>query len=73
MNVITSIWNVLFNNVLAQPAIFIGLIVVAGYALLKRKWYEIAAGFIRTVVGYMILQLGASSLKNTVQIGRAHV
>lgn len=67
MNVITSIWNVLFNNVLAQPAIFIGLIVVSGYALLKRKWYEIAAGFIRTVVGYMILQLGASSLKNTVQ------
>ena len=67
MSVITSIWNVLFNNVLAQPAIFIGLIVVIGYALLKRKWYDIAAGFIRTVVGYMILQLGASSLKNTVQ------
>ncbi len=66
MNVITNIWNVVFNNVLSQPAIFIGLIVVLGYALLKRKWYEILAGFIRTVVGYMILQAGAGLLKNTV-------
>lgn len=66
MNIITNIWNVVFNNVLSQPAIFIGLIVVLGYALLKRKWYEILAGFIRTVVGYMILQAGAGLLKNTV-------
>ena len=67
MNVITSIWNVIFNNILSQPAIFIGLIVVVGYVLLRRKWYEVAAGFIKAVVGYQILQLGASSLKNTVQ------
>ena len=66
LSFITKIWDVLFNNVLAQPAIFIGLIVVVGYALLKRKWYEILAGFIRTVVGYMILQAGASLLKGTV-------
>ena len=66
MNLITSIWNVMFNNILSQPAIFIGLIVVIGYILLKRKWYEVAAGFIKAVVGYQILQLGASALKNTV-------
>ena len=42
----------MFNNILSQPAIFIGLIVVIGYILLKRKWYEIAAGFIKAVVGY---------------------
>lgn len=66
MSIITNVWNVLFNNILAQPAMFIGLIVVVGYVLLKRKWYEIGAGFIKAVVGYQILQLGASSLKNTV-------
>lgn len=66
MNIITSVWNVIFNNVLSQPDIFIGLIVVVGYILLKRKWYEVAAGFIKAVVGYQILQVGASSLKNTV-------
>ncbi len=67
MDIITNVWNVIFQNVLSQPAIFIGLIVVVGYVLLKRKWYEVAAGFIKAVVGYQILQLGASSLKNTVQ------
>ncbi|MCI8376419.1 MAG: PTS transporter subunit IIC [Lachnospiraceae bacterium] len=66
MNLVTSIWNVMFNNILSQPAIFIGLIVVAGYLLLKRKWNEIAAGFIKTVVGYQILQLGIASLRDTV-------
>lgn len=63
---VTYVWNLLFNNILSQPAIFIGLIVVTGYILLKRKWYEVVAGFIRTVVGYMILQAGAGLLKGTV-------
>lgn len=63
---ITQIWNVLFYNVLSQPSIFIGIIVVVGYALLRRKWYEILAGFIKAVVGYMILQAGAGLLKGTV-------
>lgn len=63
---ITQIWNVLFYNVLSQPAIFIGIIVLAGYMLLKRKWYEVLAGFIKAVVGYMILQAGAGLLKDTV-------
>lgn len=63
---ITQIWNVLFYNILSQPSIFIGIIVVVGYALLRRKWYEILAGFIKAVVGYMILQAGAGLLKGTV-------
>ncbi|MCC8140363.1 MAG: PTS transporter subunit IIC [Lachnospiraceae bacterium] len=67
MSIITSIFTVLFNNVLAQPPIFIGLLVVLGYALMKKKWYEIGAGFIRTVVGYMILQAGATLIKNAAQ------
>ncbi len=66
MDIIVKIWTGIFKNVLAQPAIFIGLIVVLGYALMHKKWYEVAAGFIRTVVGYMILQAGAVHLKNTV-------
>lgn len=63
---ITYIWNLVFNNILSQPAIFIGLMVVLGYILLKRKWYEVIAGFIKAVVGYMILQAGAGLLKGTV-------
>lgn len=66
MSFVNTVWDGLFNNVLSQPAIFIGLIVVLGYILLKKKWYEVIAGFIRTVVGYMILQAGAGLLKGTV-------
>ena len=66
MEIILGIWNAIFNNVIALPSIFIGLIVVVGYALMKKKWYEVGAGFIRTVVGYMILQVGSSQLKNTI-------
>ena len=66
MGFITKIWDVVFNNVLSQPDIFIGVFVLVGYILLKRKWYEVGAGFIRAVVGYQILQVGATNLKNAV-------
>lgn len=59
-------WLFLFNNVLSRPAIFIGIIVLVGYVLLKRKWYEVFAGFVKAMVGYMILQVGAKSLVGSV-------
>ena len=62
MGIVNSAWVFLFNNVLSRPAIFIGLIVLVGYILLKRKWYEVLAGFIKAMVGYMILQVGAKQL-----------
>lgn len=64
--VITYLWKLIFNNILSQPAIFIGLIVALGYSLMRRRWYQVAAGFIKAVVGYMILQAGAGLLKGTV-------
>lgn len=66
MEILNQIWEVFFNNVLAKPAIFIGLIVVLGYILLKKKWYEVIAGFIKAAVGYMILQVGARNLLGSV-------
>lgn len=66
LEIINYVWLLIFNNVLSRPAIFIGLIVLVGYILLKRKWYEILSGFIKAVVGYMILQVGAKSLVQTV-------
>ena len=65
MEIINSIWNALFNNVLSRPQIFIGVIVVVGYVLLKKKPLEVFAGFIKAVVGYKILQVGASNLLST--------
>lgn len=62
VNVLMSIWTWFADNILTQPAYFIGLIVVIGYALLKRPWYEILAGFIKAAVGYQILLVGSSGL-----------
>lgn len=66
LNVLNGGWELVFNNILSRPAIFIGLIVLVGYILLKRKWYEVFAGFVKAIVGYMILQVGAKSLVGAV-------
>lgn len=66
MELVNSIWSLVFNNVIARPAIFIGLIVVIGYLLLKKNWYEVIGGFIKAAVGYMILQVGAKNLLGSV-------
>lgn len=66
MEILNTVWEIVFNNIISRPAIFIGLIVVAGYALMKKKWYEVVGGFIKAAVGYMILQVGAKNLLGTV-------
>ena len=66
MEFLNSIWEIIFNNVVSRPAIFIGLIVVVGYIFLKKKWYEVIGGFIKAAVGYMILQVGARNLLQSV-------
>ncbi len=62
LDFLNSIWVFFVNNFLTQPAYFIGLIVVIGYALLGKKWYDILAGFIKAVVGFLILQVGSGGL-----------
>ena len=62
MDILMGIWTWIVNNILTQPAYFIGLIVVLGYALMKKPWYDILAGFIKAVIGYQILMVGSSGL-----------
>ncbi len=45
MDIVLGIWKWFASNFLTQPAYFISLIVAIGYILLKKKWYEIFAGF----------------------------
>ncbi|MDO5718525.1 MAG: PTS ascorbate transporter subunit IIC [Tissierellia bacterium] len=52
----------LVKNILTQPAYFIGFIVLIGYILLGRKWYDALAGFIKATVGYFILSVGSGGL-----------
>ncbi len=62
LSFLNSIWVFFVNNFLTQPAYFIGFIVIIGYALLGKKWYDILAGFIKAVVGFLILQVGSGGL-----------
>lgn len=59
-----SIWEFFAKNILTQPAYFIGLIVVIGYLLLRRPWYEVLSGFVKATAGYMILAVGSGGLVN---------
>jgi len=62
MQVLLTIWTFIVDNIITQPAYFIGVIVVLGYILLKKPWYDVLAGFFKAVVGFMILQVGAGGL-----------
>jgi PTS system ascorbate-specific IIC component len=62
LNVVDIGWTFFDRNILTQPAYFIGLMVLVGYILLKRPWYDSLAGFIKATVGYMILVVGSGGL-----------
>jgi len=62
LNFLMSIWDFFATNILTQPAYFIGLIVVIGYLLLRRPWYDVLSGFIKATAGFMILSVGSGGL-----------
>ncbi|BCN29332.1 PTS ascorbate transporter subunit IIC [Anaeromicropila herbilytica] len=62
MDILMTIWNYFATNVLQQPAFMIGLIVIIGYILLGKPWYDVLAGAIKAIVGYLILTVGSSGL-----------
>ena len=62
LNFLSTIWEFFANNILTQPAYFIGLMVVVGYILLRRPWYDVLSGFIKATAGFMILSVGSGGL-----------
>lgn len=62
MNILVNIWSYFAVNILQQPAFMIGLIVLIGYLLLKKPWYDVLAGAIKAIVGYLILTVGSGGL-----------
>lgn len=65
MDFILKGWTYFASNILTVPAYFIGLIVLVGYVLLRKPWYESFAGFVKATVGYMILGIGSGGLVNS--------
>ncbi len=64
MELLMKVWTFFATNVLQQPAFMIGLIVMIGYILLRKPWYDILAGTLKAIVGYLILMVGSGGLVN---------
>ncbi len=62
MTIFMNVWNYFATNILQQPAFMIGLIVILGYILLGKPWYDVLAGAIKAIVGYLILTVGSGGL-----------
>lgn len=65
MEYIPIILNWFSQNILQKPAFFVGLLVMLGYALLKKPYYAVFAGAVKATVGYMILDIAAGGLVTT--------
>lgn len=64
LDFLLSAWDYFAQNILMQPAFLIGFIVLIGYLLLKRPFYECVAVFLKATVGYLILTVGSGGLVN---------
>lgn len=56
------IFDFLTNNILTRAELFVGLIVLLGYILQNKKWYETVGGFFKAVVGYLVMVVGSNGL-----------
>lgn len=48
---LNSIFNFLTGNILTRAELFVGLIILLGYILQRKKWYECVGGFFKGVIG----------------------
>ncbi len=62
MNILAYIWTFFYSNILTKPAFFIGFMVLIGYLLLKKSWYEVLSGTLKAIIGYFILSVGSGGL-----------
>lgn len=65
MQVIVQGFLGFIDKFLGQAPLLLGTVVFIGYMLLGKKWYDALAGFIKTYVGFKILQVGTGGLVAT--------
>lgn len=54
--------EVYLNQLFKHPPLFLGLLTFIGYAALRRPWAQTSIGALKTVIGVMLLNIGAKSL-----------
>ena len=62
MGFLSSIWNFFATYILRQAPYMIGFITLVGYALMKKKWYDVLSGTLKAIIGMLILNVGSGGL-----------
>ena len=62
MGFLGSIWNFFATYILRQAPYMIGFITLVGYALMKKKWYDVLSGTLKAIIGMLILNVGSGGL-----------
>ncbi len=65
MEQLFDFFSMINTNLLNKPEYILGLLAFIGTILLKKKFLDGIASFIKTVVGYWILTVGSNGLTNT--------
>lgn len=67
MSILKPIFDFFIYQIFQTPAYFMGLIVLIGCLFQKKSFKSILVSVIKTIVGMMILSIGAGQLKNASQ------
>lgn len=63
--ILTVILDWVVTNIVGSAVVLLGFIILIGLVLQKKKWYDVLAGTMKTMIGFMIMGMGAGVIAGT--------